>query len=72
MSLDGNSILASLLVSGVGFVLFTYGRKQTRYPQVFAGLVLIVFPYFVSEVLPMFAIALVILAGVWGAVRAGF
>lgn len=72
MSLDGNSLLASIFVSGIGFVLFAYGRKQARYPQVLAGLALLVFPYFVPDVLAMFAIALVILVGVWGAVRAGF
>jgi hypothetical protein len=71
VSLDGNSLLASLFVSSIGFVLFAYGRKQARYPQVLSGLVLLVFPYFVTGVLPMFAIALVILAGLWGAVRAG-
>lgn len=72
MSLDGNSLLASILVSSIGVVLFVYGRKQARFPQLLAGVVLVVYPYFVSGVLPMFAIALVILAGVWGAVRAGF
>jgi hypothetical protein len=71
MALDGNSILASLFVSSIGFVLLGYGKKQARYPQVLAGLVLLVFPYFVAGVLPMFAIALVILAALWAAVRAG-
>jgi hypothetical protein len=72
MSLDGDSILASLLVSGIGFVVFAYGRKQVRYPQILAGLALLVFPYFVPSVVPMFAIALAILVALWGAVRWGF
>lgn len=70
--LDGNSILASLLVSGVGFVLFSYGRKQVRYPQIVAGLVLIVFPYFVTGVLPMLAVAAVILALFVASIRLGW
>ena len=72
MSFDGSSILASVLVSGVGFVLFSYGRKQIRFPQILAGIVLMVFPYFVPEVTYMFGIAVVILAALWGAVRFGW
>lgn len=72
MSLDGNSILSSLLVSGIGFVVFTYGRKQTRFPQVVTGIVLMVFPYFVAGVVPMLAIAAALLAALWGAVRLGW
>lgn len=72
MSLDGGSIVASLVVSGIGFVVFAYGRKQMRFPQIAAGLFLMVFPYFVSGVLPMLAIALAILVALGGAVRLGW
>ena len=51
MHFSGNELLASLLVSSIGFVLFVYGRKLTRLPQLVAGLVLMVFPYFVSSAL---------------------
>jgi hypothetical protein len=46
---SGNELLASLLVSSIGFVLFVYGRKLARAPQLVAGLLLMVFPYFVSS-----------------------
>lgn len=72
MSLDGSSIVASLVVSGIGFVVFAYGRKQVRFPQIVAGLLLMVFPYFVSGVVPMLAIALAILVALSGAVRLGW
>jgi hypothetical protein len=57
VNLDVSSIAAGFLVSGVGFVLFNYGRKMGRLPHVVVGLVLMVFPYFVPGVLLMFGIA---------------
>ena len=39
MSLDPMWLLLSLIPSGAGFVLFVYGKKQERMPQLVAGLV---------------------------------
>ncbi len=63
MDLDGNSLIASLLVGSVGFVSFAYGKKQHRLPQMLVGVALMAFPYFVPGVLPMIGIA-VALCGV--------
>jgi hypothetical protein len=57
MNLDGNSILASILVSSIGFVAFAYGKKMSRLPQMLAGILLMGFPYFVSSVPLMLGIA---------------
>ena len=72
MELDANSLIAGLVVSGVGFVLFSYGRKMSRVPHVVAGLVLLVFPYFVSSVLLMLGIAALLCGLLYLAVRAGY
>ena len=72
MDLDANSMMASFLVSGVGFVAFVYGKKQSRYPQLLVGLILMIFPYFVPAVLPMLGIAVLLIAGLWFAVRQGW
>jgi hypothetical protein len=69
---DAGAFLASMLVSGIGFVLLVYGKRMSRFPQLAVGLVLFLFPYFVSSVLWMFAIAAVLLGALWFAVRAGF
>lgn len=50
MSFDFGSLVAAFIASGVGFVLFSYGRRMQRMPQVVAGLVLLVGPYFVGSV----------------------
>ncbi len=71
MDLDANSLLMSLLVSCVGFVCFSYGRRQRRVPQIAAGVTLMVYPYFVSNLLVMAGIGVAILVLMTVAVRMG-
>jgi hypothetical protein len=71
MSIDGGSLFASFLVSGLGFVLFEYGRRMKRPAQVGVGLVLMIFPYFVSSVWAMFGIALGLVVVLWVALMRG-
>jgi hypothetical protein len=69
--MDGNVILAGFAVSTVGFGFFMYGKKQGRAPQIAFGLIAMVYPYFIPSPLFVLAVFLVLLAGLWLAVRAG-
>ncbi|MGH7439367.1 MAG: hypothetical protein ACRENE_27075 [Polyangiaceae bacterium] len=71
MDLDGNSLLASLMIGLVGTGFFMYGKKQGRVPHMLVGVALAVYPYFVSNVALMAGIAVGIVAMLWGAVRMG-
>jgi hypothetical protein len=71
LNLDGNSLLVSLLIGCVGFVCFAYGKRQQRLPQMVAGVLLCVYPYFVSNLMLMAAIAVAILVLLGVAVRLG-
>lgn len=71
MSLDGNAILASLLVSSIGFVLSAYGKKQQRLPHMLVGVSLMFFPYFVSSLPLMGGIAVALIGALWLMVRLG-
>jgi hypothetical protein len=71
MDIDGNALLLSFAIGGAGFVCFAYGKRQGRVPQMLAGLTLMVFPYFVSNLVVMAAIAVAVLALLAGAVRLG-
>lgn len=71
MSFDPVSLLVSFLISGVGFVLFVYGRRMGRMPQVLGGIVLMLYPYFVSSVGWLVAIGVGIVALIWLGLRAG-
>lgn len=72
MSFDPSTLIAGFLISGVGFVLFSYGRKLGRFPHVVVGLVLLVFPYFVPGVLLMVGIAALLCGLLYLATRAGY
>jgi hypothetical protein len=71
VSLDPSSLLASMLVSSIGFVLFSFGRRRERFPFIVVGVAMLVYPYFVSDVVWMLAIAPVLLFLLWVATRVG-
>jgi hypothetical protein len=72
MTLDPWPLFLDLITSGAGFVLFVYGKKQERSPQLLAGLALMVYPYFVSGIAALVTVALAILAALWLALREGW
>jgi hypothetical protein len=72
MDIDAGSLLASLLVSSVGFVLFVYGRRMSRLPHGLAGITMLIFPYFVPGVFLVLALGAVIAGALWVAVKLGW
>jgi hypothetical protein len=70
--MDAAWLFASLFPSGLGFVLFVYGKKEARWPQLFAGLAFMVYPFFTPTITAMTAIGLVLGVGLWVALRAGW
>jgi hypothetical protein len=72
MSLDPTLLFLSLITSGVGLVLFVYGKKQDRMPQLLGGIAMMIYPYFVSTVTMTLAVGVGIVAAVWIAVRQGW
>ena len=65
-------LFLSLVTSGIGFVLFVYGKKQARWPQLAGGIALMVYPYFVSTLALSLVIGAAIVGAVWIAVRQGY
>ena len=65
MSLDPGWLFLSLVVGGIGFVLFVYGKKQERWPHLAAGLALMVYPYFVEQTWLLYAIGLALCAALY-------
>jgi multisubunit Na+/H+ antiporter MnhC subunit len=72
MSMDPTLLFLSLITSGLGLVLFVYGKKQERWPQLAGGVALMIYPYFVSTVTGTLVIGAGIVAAVWLAVRQGW
>jgi hypothetical protein len=71
LDLDPGYLIASMLVSSVGFVLFSYGKKQRRFPHTAMGLVLLVYPYFITNVVLMLTIGGVLMVLLFAAVKLG-
>ena len=72
MSLDPTWLFVSLIPSGIGVVLFIYGKKQQRWPQLFAGIAYMVYPYFIGSAAGIVGIGIAIGVGLWLAVRQGY
>ena len=69
---DTTLLFISLIPSGIGFVLFVYGKKQGRWPHLVAGLALSVYPWVATTVLTLLTVGLLIGFGLWYAVRVGW
>jgi hypothetical protein len=72
MEFSAASLFASFLVGLVGLGLFLYGKKQVRLPQLVIGIVLMVFPYFISRYEIVYAVAGALVLGLWFALRLGW
>lgn len=71
MELNATSIIVSVLISSLGLGIFVYGKRQSRGPQLLAGFLLMVSPYFLPGVGWMVGIGAAILFVLWEAVRLG-
>ena len=50
------NMIGGLIFGSIGFVAFIYGKRLSLWRQMFLGLGLMVFPYFVEATLPLYAI----------------
>lgn len=60
--MDTSSLLLGLVFSSIGAGFFLYGRKQKRPVPLLCGLVLMVYPYFISNNGLLVAIGVVLIA----------
>jgi hypothetical protein len=72
ISIDPTWLFLSLIPSGIGFVLFVYGKKQERWPQLAAGLAFMVYPYFAPSVTALVGVGALLAALLWTSLRLGW
>jgi len=72
MTFDPNWLFLSLIPGGLGFVLFVYGKKQGRWPQLVSGLAFMVYPYFATTVASLVAVGAALGAALWLLLRLGW
>jgi hypothetical protein len=59
---DTSSLLWGLLFGSIGLGFFIYGKKQKKPVPLVCGLVLMIFPYFVSNTFLLVALGVVLVA----------
>ena len=72
MTLDGTWLILSLIPSGIGFVLFVYGKRQGRWPQLVAGLLFMGYPYFTATVTSLAVVGVGLGVALYAAINAGW
>ena len=69
--MDALWLFLSMAIGSIGLAFFIYGKKQARIPQIVVGILLMGYPYFISNAWIMLAIAVALVAGLWVGVRVG-
>lgn len=59
------NLIGSLLFSAIGFVAFVYGKKMTLWRPMVLGILLMGYPYFVSDVWLMYGIGVALTAALY-------
>jgi hypothetical protein len=72
MQFDTSTLLAGLLMSSIGFVLFSYGKKMSRTPHLITGLILLGYAYFISNPVLILIVGAALLGLLWLAVKRGY
>jgi hypothetical protein len=56
-----SSLMLSMLYSTIGLGMFIYGKKTLRFVPLIAGLLLMVLPYFLSNLLWMSVVSILLM-----------
>lgn len=60
--MDTSYLFLVILFSAAGMAFFMYGKKQLSFVPLLCGLVLMIYPYFVSGTLPLIGIGATLIA----------
>lgn len=69
MNFDLNWLLLSLIPSGIGMVLFVYGKRQGRFPQLIVGILFMVYPFFTTTVTSLIVVGVLLGLVLWYLLR---
>lgn len=67
--LEPGMLIASIMVSLIGFACFSYGKKQKRPPALVIGAVTMAVPYFLSTATMLLLTCGALLAALWFSTR---
>ncbi|WP_430459696.1 hypothetical protein ACQUQU_10810 [Thalassolituus sp. LLYu03] len=62
MTIDSTSLFIGLIFGSIGFGYFLYGKRQKHKTAFWAGIGLMIYPYFIEGTVPLIAIGLLLMA----------
>jgi hypothetical protein len=65
MDLSFSSLMSGLVISGLGLFLFLYGKRAARPLLLGIGLAMCIYPYFIPNLLAVWALTTVLLVPAW-------
>ena len=65
MSVDPLWLFLSLFPGGIGFVLFTVGRKRGNWREMASGVLFLIYPYFTGTVSMLIGVGVALAAATW-------
>jgi hypothetical protein len=72
VSLDPTWLFVSLFPSGIGLVLFVYGKKQQRWTLLAFGIAFMAYPYFTESLAALVGVGVGLGLALWAAINAGW
>ena len=63
--MNASNLFASIIFGSIGLGAFIYGKKQASAKPMVVGILLMVYPYFVSNVTVLWAIGILLTVSLW-------
>jgi len=60
LNFSGANLFAGLLFGSIGFVAFVYGKKQAELKPLILGILLLAFPYFISNTTALYIVGAIL------------
>ena len=65
MSMNTANIFAAVVFGSIGLAAFIYGKKQSSFKAMVIGILLMVYPYFISNALAVYGIGSILILALW-------
>ena len=69
MDLSAATLFAGVVVSGIGFAVYRYGKNEAQFLQILTGLAMMACPMFVPGALANYGVGALLLGAMWAAGR---
>ncbi len=65
LNLSAANLIGGFVFGSIGFVAFIYGKRMNLWKPMLLGIALVVYPYFISDNIALFAVGILGSASLW-------